>query len=545
MYDIFARLNTIESSVKPQPEVLNESTEPAVEPTNRLDEKYQGWKKTVASIKKGGSADNPEAVAAAIGRKKYGKAKFQKAAAAGKKLGEGEMDEAVRGTVFGKQGYRAPQTQDERNRVAQTIKGNRAQNRADTRVTGYGSKVAPQRGVASADTGGARGSAVNVDQSGQATDFEPGIGNIDPQAQGYRGALNLGKRPQGKGVAEDENQTCMECGMYESKCGCDKEQLEEYFFFDEPKKKDRGPRDRGHDELERRSKLGKNPLVKHGKEYKDKGDNYKIAGPKGPLPESEIDESGLQAYLGKKKYGKAGMAALQQAGRDGAGKEKMAKIRAKYDKMDEADVGEGNAFSGAVVKAKRDGIQKGEKITVGGKEYPLKEKLSPGEQKAFAALAEPKDKVTYADKIAGALKKKKVKEAEKTPSGRHEVERTDKGTKYTKVYKDEDDSDDDEDKKTSSDEKRRGRPKKHTDDKPRQERMTAKSRKKDRTAHGQSGFKSSKKKAVDEMGYGGLNYENHMNGPDHGEYDQEGDMAKDQLHTIVKAAKELHSILGD
>lgn len=458
MYDIFARLNTIESSVKPQPEVLNESAEPAVEPTNRLDEKYQGWKKTVASIKKGGSADNPEAVAAAIGRKKYGKEKFQKAAAAGKKLGET-----------------------------------------------------------------AKPDFLDLDKDGDK------------------------KEPMKKAAKEKklEESMCSECGMYESKCGCDKEQLEEYFYFDEPKKKDRGPRDRGHDELERRNKLGKNPLVKHGKEYKNKGDNYKIAGPKGPLPESEIDESGLQAYLGKKKYGKAGMAALQQAGRDGAGKEKMAKIRAKYDKMDEADVGEGNAFSGAVVKAKRDGIQKGEKITVGGKEYPLKEKLSPGEQKAFAALAEPKDKVTYADKIAGALKKKKVKEAEKTPSGRHEVERTDKGTKYTKVYKDDDDSDDDEDKKSSSDEKRRGRPKKHTDDKPRQERMTAKSRKKDRTAHGQSGFKSSKKKPVDEMGYGGLNYESHMNGPDHGEYDQEGDMAKDQLHTIVKAAKELHSILGD
>ena len=55
----------------------------------RTDEKYMGFKKTVAAIKKGGSAKDPEAVAAAIGRKKYGKAKFQKAAAAGKKLGEG------------------------------------------------------------------------------------------------------------------------------------------------------------------------------------------------------------------------------------------------------------------------------------------------------------------------------------------------------------------------------------------------------------------------------------------------------------------------
>lgn len=56
----------------------------------KLNEKYMGWKKTVAAVTKGGSAEDPEAVAAAIGRKKYGKAKFQKAAAAGKKLGESD-----------------------------------------------------------------------------------------------------------------------------------------------------------------------------------------------------------------------------------------------------------------------------------------------------------------------------------------------------------------------------------------------------------------------------------------------------------------------
>jgi hypothetical protein len=63
-----------------------------------LAEKYQGFKKTVDAIKKSGSADNPEAVAASIGRKKYGKDKFQKAAAAGKKLGEGEYNEDLFGT---------------------------------------------------------------------------------------------------------------------------------------------------------------------------------------------------------------------------------------------------------------------------------------------------------------------------------------------------------------------------------------------------------------------------------------------------------------
>ena len=58
------------------------------EGAEQLGEKYMGWKKTVAAIKKGGSAENPEAVAASIGRDKYGAKRFQKAAAAGKKLGE-------------------------------------------------------------------------------------------------------------------------------------------------------------------------------------------------------------------------------------------------------------------------------------------------------------------------------------------------------------------------------------------------------------------------------------------------------------------------
>ena len=88
-----------------------------------------------------------------------------------------------------------------------------------------------------------------------------------------------------------------------------------------------------------------------------------------------MDESALQAAFGKKKYGDQGMKALQKAGRDHASDSTMKKIRNKYNKYDESmgATDEGNAFSGAVVKAKRDGIQPGEKITVGGKQYELKE----------------------------------------------------------------------------------------------------------------------------------------------------------------------------
>jgi len=61
---------------------------------DQVNEKYQGFEKTVKAIKKGGSARDPEAVAAAIGRKKYGKERFQKAAAAGRKLGESRLTES-------------------------------------------------------------------------------------------------------------------------------------------------------------------------------------------------------------------------------------------------------------------------------------------------------------------------------------------------------------------------------------------------------------------------------------------------------------------
>jgi hypothetical protein len=80
----------------------------------------------------------------------------------------------------------------------------------------------------------------------------------------------------------------------------------------------------------------------------------------------EVDESALQAYLGKKKYGKEGMKALQQAGREGASKERMASIRDRHDKMDEAEFGEGNEFSGARQAAIRAGKPT---FSVDGKTY--------------------------------------------------------------------------------------------------------------------------------------------------------------------------------
>ena len=185
IYNILGKLN----SLKPQEpakdsilKTLNESAAPTQQDVvQSLNEKYQGWKKTVAAVKAGG-ADNPEAVAAAIGRKKYGKEKFQKAAAAGKKLGES-----------------------------------------------------------------AKPDFLDMDKDGNK------------------------KEPMKTAVK-------------------DKKKVNEYFHFDTKTGKNQG----SGDELERRSKLGKDPLIKHGKEYKEKhkhGDMYKVAGPKGALPEQQVAET--------------------------------------------------------------------------------------------------------------------------------------------------------------------------------------------------------------------------------------------------------------
>jgi len=66
----------------------------------KLSEKYMGFKAVEKAAKKGG-AENPAAVAASIGRKKYGKTAFQKAAAAGKKMGESQLDEGIMDSLKG------------------------------------------------------------------------------------------------------------------------------------------------------------------------------------------------------------------------------------------------------------------------------------------------------------------------------------------------------------------------------------------------------------------------------------------------------------
>lgn len=112
--------------------------------------------------------------------------------------------------------------------------------------------------------------------------------------------------------------------------------------------------------------------------------------------DQDMEESGLQYYTGKKKYGKEGMAALAAAGRDGASEEELGKIKDKYKKED-ADVDEakyhgkevplGKKLPGDVKKSKvyvRKPNGKIVKVNFGDKKMRIK-KSNPKRRKSFRA----------------------------------------------------------------------------------------------------------------------------------------------------------------
>jgi hypothetical protein len=112
--------------------------------------------------------------------------------------------------------------------------------------------------------------------------------------------------------------------------------------------------------------------------------------------DDDVEESGLQYYTGKKKYGKDGMAALAKAGREGASEEELGKIKDKYKKedfdIDEAEyqgrnVPLGKKMSGDVKKYKvyvRKPNGNVVKVNFGDKKMRIK-KSNPARRKSFRA----------------------------------------------------------------------------------------------------------------------------------------------------------------
>ena len=89
-----------------------------------------------------------------------------------------------------------------------------------------------------------------------------------------------------------------------------------------------------------------------------------------PKESADMEESALQAAIGKKKYGDQGMKALQKAGREHASDKTMSTIRNRYDKYDESVTDEGNEFTGNLAKAK---AQHKDEFEVDGKKYKVVE----------------------------------------------------------------------------------------------------------------------------------------------------------------------------
>ena len=279
-----------------------------------------------------------------------------------------------------------------------------------------------------------------------------------------------------------------------------------------------------------------------------------------------VDESALQAYLGKKKYGTQGMIALQKAGREGASKEKMASIRARHDKMDEADMEEGNKFAFNVIKAKAAGLKKADLDGDGD--------MEPVREADYIGLEEKKAKPDYIDLDKDGDRKESMKKAaadkkksrsagtafdpevaksmiSKDPHPRYDVKDTGYSKRYTRKTEEPEDDDDSKDSQADryASPKKKGRPLSAADKD--SERVT-KGSFKYKTVNGKRVKKDKTDENLDTDGVM-MNTPSNMSSEDinrialvdKGEYDREGDMAKEQLYTMKMAAQELSSILGD
>ena len=173
---------------------------------------------------------------------------------------------------------------------------------------------------------------------------------------------------------------CNECGMYESKCSCD----------------------HGKDEIEEMMQLAGYP-IKEAKKKKPDADkdgipDYAEDG-KGKMEEGKTDfmdrqkrlaAAGAQTAKDPNRLEKLSKIPGYTAAMDLAKKTTKEKVQgvAEGKKVEEDDVEEGNAFSKAVRDAKKDGIQPGEKINVGGKKYPVKETTSADLMRRWTGIFE-------------------------------------------------------------------------------------------------------------------------------------------------------------
>jgi hypothetical protein len=359
------------------------------------------------------------------------------------------------------------------------------------------------------------------------------------------------------------------------------------FFYDLNKKLDsiRATPEVTHKQLNERDegKPGKNfaKIAKDAAErYGSKAAGERVAGAvrnklkaQGKLEEGDMDESAFQAAIGKKKYGDEGMKALQKAGRDNASAKTMSTIRNKYDKYDEGMMDTvksvGKKVAGGINRLVGHGsdedmikdLQRRSGAPVTGKKPNFADKIANAKKEvdemlgdvaaeAMRSALSPKQKKIDMNKNGKldandfAMLRKGAKSggkdemdeenaftAHKRPSPvqpkvgsterghKHDIKHTATGRIVTRRVDDQGNSVGADDDSAASGEKRgRGRPK---------------GTKQSIGAKGPSG----KSKLMTKEG--------EVDVTDQGEYDQEGDMAKDDIKTIVRHAQALSKVLGD
>ena len=291
------------------------------------------------------------------------------------------------------------------------------------------------------------------------------------------------------------------------------------------------------------------------------------------LNEGTATESAFQAAIGKKKYGDEGMKALQKAGRDNASAKTMSTIRKKYDKYDEGMMDTiksvGKKVAGGINRLVGHGsdedmikdLQRKSGAPVTGKKPNFADKIANAKKEvdemlgdvaaeAMRSALSPKQKKIDMNKNGKldandfAMLRKGAKSggkdemdeenaftAHKRPSAdrpkvgsierghKHDIKHTATGRMVTRRVDDQGNSVGADDDSEASGEKRgRGRPK---------------GTKQSIGAKGPSG----KSKLMTKEGEVDIR--------DQGEYDQEGDMAKDDIKTIVRHAQALSKVLGD
>jgi len=417
------------------------------------------------------------------------------------------MAEAVRGLTVGDQGYQPPTTQAQRDATAQSIKQNRAVNRADTRVTGYGNRVEPQQGAASG-RGYNTGTTVQRTQpsyGGQETpvDFKPSGADVNPKHIDRYGNLQI-KPGQGKGVAEaDLDEVSRGEYIKQQDTAAEKSGKQKFNAFGQTfdtDEIDEGGLPMTTVNGKRVPKFaadgrGANDLAKK------KSFNDKIAGAKQEVEEmlGDVAAEAMRSALGGKK----------QMADEGAG-QFYVYHKTKGDRAGGADYDLLKTFS--------------DKDSAMSFAQTYNNKISADKKNFHSAVVRTKSVKKDMDEGFDDMERD-VKRRLSTPKvgdvkrgARHDIETTATGIRATRRH------DDETDDQPTGEKRKAGRPK-GADKGP--ERVTAK-------AYKHKGGRV-KEDGMEDM------IEPH----DAGEYDHEGEMAKDSIKTVVRHAQALEKILGD